>query len=63
MPDFTVAYHGSLCLVAPLTNECREWLEENVGDESQWFGGALVVEPRYLDNLVTGLIEDGGFVS
>lgn len=54
---FDVENHGSIALVRPLTADARTWLEEHT--DGQWFGGALVVEPRYLDGLVAGLIEEG----
>jgi hypothetical protein len=60
MADFTVADHGSIVLVTPLNDECRKFLEDHTAEEAQWYGGALVVEPRYLADLVTGL-NDWGF--
>jgi hypothetical protein len=30
-----------------------------VGDHGQWFGRALVVEPRYVEPLVHALIDEG----
>ena len=58
----SIAHHGSLVLVTPQSdvNEFWDWVDENVG-EYQSFGGALVVEPRFVDNLIFGL-ESGGFV-
>lgn len=50
--------HGSLDLFRPLTDECREHLETRCPD-AQWLGGALAVEPRYTDNLMTRLHEHG----
>jgi hypothetical protein len=40
-------------------HEATEWLHVNVQEDAQWFGGALVVEPRYVANLVDGLSEEG----
>jgi hypothetical protein len=54
---FDVEHHGTIALVRPYTTDVREWLEEHT--EGQWFGGALVVEPRYLGDLVTGMIAEG----
>lgn len=60
---FTVENHGTIVLVRPLTLDVMAWLEEHVSDEgpdmAQWFGGALCVEPRYVEPLVLGLIEEG----
>jgi hypothetical protein len=44
-------------LVRPVSDEARTWLEENTA--GQWFGGALVVEPRYALDLVHGLQAEG----
>lgn len=59
MPDFTFQNHLSLFLVVPRNAAAREHLEANVSDEAQWFGGALVVEPRYAKALAVALINDG----
>jgi hypothetical protein len=56
---FNIENHGSIVLVRPLTEDVTAWLNENVDDEAQWFGDALVVEPRYVGPLVEGLIEQG----
>ena len=45
--------HGSLCLVRPLEDWAEEWLKENT--DGTWWCGALVVEPRYVDDLLNGL--------
>jgi hypothetical protein len=58
--DFAVEDHGSLLLVRPLTSAAWSWLEQNVEDDAQWFGGALAVESRYISNLLSGL-EAAGF--
>ena len=54
---FTVENHGTIVLVRPLTVDVERWLEEHT--EGMWFGGALVVEPRYVEPLVLGMIEEG----
>lgn len=54
---FSVEDHGSVVLIRPLTNDVRDWLEENT--DGQWFGHALVVEPRYVEPLVLGMLEEG----
>lgn len=60
MRDFEVRGHyGSLVLVVPLTQAARDWVTENVEETAQWFGGALVVEPRYAPTLVKGMRDDG----
>jgi hypothetical protein len=59
--DFEIEYHGTVTLLRPLSEACREWVDENVQVEGwQMFGKAIAVEPRYLDALVAGL-EEAGF--
>lgn len=60
MADFRVTNGGSMFLVHPLTQECRDWLDENVQAESwQWLGNALAVEHRFIEDLVEGMQNDG----
>ena len=55
--DFTVEDHGSIIIVQPLTAPCREWLQENT--DGQWWAGGLAVEPRYVDDLIDGMMSEG----
>lgn len=57
--DAEVYNHGSICLVKPRTPAARTWLTENVSESSLWWAGGLVVEPRYLDDLVEAMRGDG----
>jgi hypothetical protein len=57
--DVTVSNEGTLFLFRPLTSEARAWIEENVSEESQWFGDSLVVEHRYARDLAAGMIDAG----
>lgn len=58
VPDLRVENKGaSVVLVRPLTDFGRSWLEEHT--DGQWFGGALAVEPRFLEALVEGAVGDG----
>jgi len=56
---FDIENHGTIVLVRPLTPDVKTWLEENVEEAAMWYGGALVVEPRYVEALIEGLIEEG----
>lgn len=58
-PDATVENHASLALVRWHTDAARDWIHENVSNDAQYFGAALVVEPRYVAQLVEGMIGAG----
>jgi hypothetical protein len=57
--DVHVVNHHSIVLFHLNTPEASAWVEENVTAEAQFFGTALVVEPRYVAALVAGMREDG----
>jgi hypothetical protein len=59
-PDVQVENHGSLFLFRPLSDCAEDWIEQHVDVSSAtYFGGALVVEPRYVGLIAEGMLEDG----
>jgi hypothetical protein len=60
-PDVLVANEGTVFLFNPLTSRAKEWIEEYVADDAQWFGTTLVVEHRFAWGLAQGM-RDGGLV-
>ncbi len=59
MADVKIENHGSLVLIRPLTEAASDWLDENISEDAQHFGGAVVVEPRYVEAIVEGMQNDG----
>ena len=58
--DFCVTYHGTITTITPLSDACREWLEDNVAIEPwQRFGSSIAGGPRYVEQLAEAMIEDG----
>ena len=56
--DFRVAYHGTITTITPLSDACRDWLEDNVAIEPwQRFGASIAIEPRYVEQLAGSMIE------
>ena len=52
--------HGSnIALLWPISDEAVAFVEEHVAPEAQTWGSALVVEQRYLDDLVAGMHAEG----
>jgi hypothetical protein len=62
-PDYLFTNHGSICLLQPLTERAKDWLDENIASEHMYWAGALVIEPRYVDNLVIALRDTGLTIS
>lgn len=60
MTDILVANHGSIFILTALTEAAREWFEEHIPDDAQrWGVSGIVVEPRYVEAIVNGAVNDG----
>lgn len=59
VPDFSVENHSSIFLFRMNTSAAHTWASENVQDDAQFFGDALVVEWRYARDLAAAMSEDG----
>jgi hypothetical protein len=57
--DLEFNFLGNIVLCTPLTDEGTQWIEEHVDPASLWYGHSLVVEPRFVDDLVAGATSDG----
>jgi hypothetical protein len=60
-PDVVISCHGSISLFDPQNEEARAWMKEHTAEDAQWFGGALVVEHRYVGSFWAALENEGGF--
>ena len=60
-PDFAVENHGSIFLLQPQNEQAIAWVEEHIGPENgyQPYFPTVVVEPRYLADIVQGIQSDG----
>lgn len=58
-PDFELSDHGMLFLLRPLTQAAHTWVEEHIPDDTTWFADAIVVEHRYIGDIVRGAREAG----
>jgi hypothetical protein len=58
-PDVLVNNVGTLYTFCPLTLRAKEWIDEHVQDDAQWFGHALIVEHRYAWGLAQGMKDHG----
>jgi hypothetical protein len=57
--DVEVVNHGSICVVTGITEAGRQWLDDHTPEDATRWCGGVVVEPRYLDDLLCGMDEDG----
>jgi hypothetical protein len=59
--DFAIHYGGSISLFIPLTDSAHEWLDRHCPPDGEhlYSGPNLVVEARYLGDLIEYAIRDG----
>ena len=60
-PDFVVENHGSIFLLKPLTLLATSRVEEHIGEDNgfQPYYPPVVVEHRYVADIVEGIRSDG----
>ena len=56
--DFEISGGGTVYLLHPRTRAARTWVEEHLLADATWLGGAVVVEHRYMGDIVGGAIGD-----
>ena len=63
--DFLVENHGSIFLLKPQTPAATAWVQEHIGSENgfQLYWPTVVIEPRNMDDIVSGIQSDGLAVS
>jgi len=62
-PDFTMANHGSVILLTPLSDAAGEWCAEHLPEDAARFAQAYAMEPRYADPILHDLVEQGYLIS
>jgi len=58
--DFKFMDSGSICLLRPVSKRAEAWVNENIdrgGYQPYW--PTVVVEPRYTENVIQGIMDDG----
>jgi hypothetical protein len=56
--DVRVQNEGTIFILYPQTEAATEWLDANVASAQRW-GNGIVVEHRYVRDIVNGMIESG----
>ncbi len=61
MPDIRVTNHGSIVILAGVSDAGERWLDAHLAysDWQRWGPNGFAVEPRYVDDILDGAHEDG----
>ena len=57
--DLLVHGAGSIYLLSPTSRRGQRWIDEHISDDGQKWPGAIVVEHRFIGDIVRGAIADG----
>jgi hypothetical protein len=59
--NFRVEFHGAIVLLIPLSTSGREWVHGHIGANNgyQPYYPTGFVEPRYLEDIIKGIRNDG----
>jgi hypothetical protein len=57
--DFEIAGSGTVYLLHPLTRAAHTWIAEHLPANAMRLGAAVVIEWRYIGDIVGGTIGDG----
>lgn len=58
--DFLLANHGSVCILNAITAEACQWADDHLTDDAlRWGPSGIVIEPRYVGDIVQGIVDDG----
>ena len=58
-PDFTIQNEGSIALLHPITGAAHDWVSNHIPEDAQRFGDAIVIEHRYVFDVLFGIDADG----
>jgi hypothetical protein len=60
-PDFILRDEGTFILLTPCSEAAREWVDQHIGQDNgfQPYFPTVVVEHRYIANIVTCIQNDG----
>ncbi len=58
--DFLLVNHRSVSILTPLNCEAQRWVDEHLpSDALTWGRNGVVIEPRYVSDIVEGILGDG----
>jgi hypothetical protein len=62
--DFVVEGGGSIYILRPLSDAAKDWVNEHIGEDNgyQPYWPAVVIEHRYIGDIVSGIRADGFFI-
>ena len=57
--DFTLIDHGSIAILKPESDDAKNWVDDYIDENAQWFANGIVIEHHYVHAIVEGIFETG----
>ena len=54
-PDFWLSRQSTVFLLEQLTDAARAWADKHIAANALHFGAAIVIEHRFIDNILAGM--------
>lgn len=58
-PDFVVQNEGTIYILHPHSQAAYEWIFQNLPADAQRWAGGVVIEHRYIGDILFGIENDG----
>lgn len=59
-PDFTVQNEGTIYLLRAISIAAQEWVADHIPDDAmRWTDNGIVIEQRYITDILDGIRADG----
>jgi hypothetical protein len=55
MPDFRLLNAGTIAVLTPCSDSAREWVEEYIPEDHQEWAGGVVIEHRFVLDILSGI--------
>lgn len=60
VPDFRLQREGSISILYVETDAAQQWVADHIPSDATWWGrNGLVIEWRYVDDILFGIENDG----
>ena len=57
--DFLLRDEGTIFLLYPQSSEAGSWINQHILENATWFGSALVIGHRYIEDILGGIVAEG----
>ena len=57
--DFLIRDEGTIYLLYTQSAQADSWINQHFSEDATWFGSALVIGHRYVEDILRGIVAEG----